>query len=156
VRGATGWQWRQDDVLSLERKHQIANFADFCNDCGNCDIFCPEDGGPYVIKPRFFGHESDWRQSSHLDGFLLERRADQDVVHGRFDGHEYRIEVSGDRFAYSGAGFELRFDAADPATTLEGEGQDEVDLTFCHIMDYLRRAILDGAQVNYVNSLKGQ
>ena len=26
----------------VERKEQIANFADYCNHCGNCDTFCPE------------------------------------------------------------------------------------------------------------------
>jgi len=165
VRADGAWQWRQDDTLNLARKHQIANFADFCNDCGHCDIFCPEDGGPYVVKPRFFGHESDW-QSSPLDGFLLQRDAERDIVRGRFAGREYRIEVTGELFTYSGEGFELRFDSREPASTLEGtatsggrtiEGEDreEVDLTFCHIMDYLRRAILDAGQVNYINSLQG-
>jgi putative selenate reductase len=32
----------------------IGNVADLCNDCGNCDVFCPEDGGPQRLKPRFF------------------------------------------------------------------------------------------------------
>ncbi len=31
--------------LSVKRKRQFANYADFCNDCGNCDVFCPEEGG---------------------------------------------------------------------------------------------------------------
>ncbi|GIS37006.1 MAG: hypothetical protein Ct9H90mP9_0360 [Pseudomonadota bacterium] len=48
--------------MVLEKKHQIANFADFCNECGNCDIFCPEDGGPYVLKPRFFGSRESFRE----------------------------------------------------------------------------------------------
>ena len=43
-----------DGTLAIREKHQIGNFADFCNDCGNCDVFCPEDGGPYVLKPRVF------------------------------------------------------------------------------------------------------
>ena len=40
------WSVEESGKLVLEKKHQIANFADFCNECGNCDIFCPEDGGP--------------------------------------------------------------------------------------------------------------
>ncbi|RMH14464.1 MAG: glutamate synthase, partial [Planctomycetota bacterium] len=42
-----GWHAREEGVLELTQRHQIANFADFCNECGNCDVFCPEDGGPY-------------------------------------------------------------------------------------------------------------
>src|SRR5262249_7941551 len=41
--------------FKISKSHQLANFADFCNECGNCDVFCPEDGGPYIEKPRFFG-----------------------------------------------------------------------------------------------------
>ncbi|MBM4167495.1 MAG: glutamate synthase, partial [Ignavibacteria bacterium] len=49
--------WKEIDggIFSVKDKHQIANFADACNECGNCDVFCPEDGGPYIEKPRFFG-----------------------------------------------------------------------------------------------------
>ncbi|MCG8605746.1 hypothetical protein MJD09_12215, partial [bacterium] len=31
----------------LNKKHQIANLADFCNECGDCDTYCPEYGGPF-------------------------------------------------------------------------------------------------------------
>ena len=48
-------------VFEVTKAHQIANFQDFCNECGNCDIFCPEDGGPYIEKPRFFGSLDAWR-----------------------------------------------------------------------------------------------
>ncbi|NNE09003.1 MAG: glutamate synthase, partial [Gemmatimonadetes bacterium] len=58
---AIGWDAAEGETIVLNEKHQIANFADFCNECGNCDIFCPEDGGPYIIKPRFFGSGEDWR-----------------------------------------------------------------------------------------------
>jgi len=34
--------------------------ADFCDDCGNCDVFCPEDGGPHLIKPLTFLHLLEW------------------------------------------------------------------------------------------------
>ena len=33
-------------VLRVMKAHQLANYADACNECGNCDIFCPEEGGP--------------------------------------------------------------------------------------------------------------
>ena len=67
------WSVEESGKLVLEKKHQIANFADFCNECGNCDIFCPEDGGPYVLKPRFFGSRESFREFSNHDGFFIER-----------------------------------------------------------------------------------
>ena len=50
------WVWRHEKSRVLTARHQIGVFADFCNECGNCDVFCPEDGGPFCAKPRFFFH----------------------------------------------------------------------------------------------------
>jgi putative selenate reductase len=66
---------RTEGTLTVEKKHQIANYADFCNECGNCDVFCPEDGGPYLIKPRFFGSREELEKHAHRDGFFVERTA---------------------------------------------------------------------------------
>ena len=79
--------------FEARERHQIANFQDFCNDCGNCDTFCPEDGGPYLEKPRFFGSLADWREQGARDGFFVERRTDRDTMWGRLSGVEYRLEV---------------------------------------------------------------
>ena len=31
---------------------QIVNLADFCNECGNCESFCPSADRPWADKPR--------------------------------------------------------------------------------------------------------
>jgi putative selenate reductase len=79
--------------LAVRERHQIATFQDFCNDCGNCDTFCPEEGGPYLVKPRFFGSLEDWRRMADRDGFFVRRRDGVDVMWGRLRGVEYRLEV---------------------------------------------------------------
>jgi putative selenate reductase len=100
-----------ESPYSVERTHQLANFADFCNECGNCDVFCPEDGGPYVIKPRFFGGEASYREGKHLDGFYLERvLPGGSRLRGRIDGVEHTLVcVPGapDRFEDDGVAAEL-------------------------------------------------
>jgi putative selenate reductase len=156
VRGAGGWEWRSGEPLRLAEKHQIGNFADFCNDCGNCDVFCPEDGGPYVVKPRFFLRRADFLEAAELDGFWLRREDNGDTIRGRFSGAEYRLEVASGRYVFSGEGFRLTFDEANPAATVKGEGPEEIDLTYCFIMDWMRRAVLDGPAVNYLNSARGE
>jgi putative selenate reductase len=75
------------------KAHQIANFQDFCNECGNCDVFCPEDGGPYIEKPRFFGSLQAWTAFRGRDGFFAARGADGEAMWGRIRGREYRLEV---------------------------------------------------------------
>jgi len=39
--------------INFEQTTQIINIRDFCNECGNCTTFCPTDGEPYRIKPKF-------------------------------------------------------------------------------------------------------
>jgi putative selenate reductase len=147
------WHWHRQEPLRLEQRHQIGNFVDFCNDCGNCDIFCPEDGGPYVMKPRFFGHENDWRQARHLDGFFLTSGDGGDRMLGRLGGREFSLETDGARLSFSSTDFRVTFDPNAPEETLEGEAAGEVDLTYCHIMDYLRRAVLESRHPTYVATL---
>ncbi|MEK9146360.1 MAG: glutamate synthase, partial [Elusimicrobiota bacterium] len=145
------WESVPNGSLKLERKHQIGNFADFCNECGNCDVFCPEDGGPYVLKPRFFGSLESWRELKSRDGFFLEHTGGEESVFGRFEGLEYRLAVSGELAAYSGPGFALAFRREDPEGTVSGHAEGEVDMAYYRIMDRLRQAIL-GAEVNYLNA----
>ena len=128
-RSGSGWIRRSAGSVKFERKQQIANYADFCNECGNCDIFCPEHGGPYRLKPRFFGSAEAWREAPDRDGFFLE---DPDTLHGRFEKKEFRLAVGKDGVEYSGPGFRLRFNPADIPDSVRGTAEGEVDLTYYH------------------------
>jgi putative selenate reductase len=79
--------------FEVRERHQIATFQDFCNDCGNCDTFCPEDGGPYLQKPRFFGSLEAWRCRSDRDGFFVRTCEGGHLMWGRLGGVTYRLEV---------------------------------------------------------------
>ena len=75
---ATGGSFRRrrTDARDGRRKaspHQIANWADACNDCGNCDVFCPEDGGPYIEKPRLFSSLASFLADAPRPGFFVRR-----------------------------------------------------------------------------------
>ncbi|MHB8418050.1 MAG: hypothetical protein ACYDCL_08230 [Myxococcales bacterium] len=142
---------RTEGTLAVRERHQIGNVADFCNECGNCDVFCPEDGGPYVLKPRFFGSLEHWRRLATHDGFHLERRNGRDVVHGRFKGREYALAIEAGEASYTGPGFELRFAEASPEHVRSGHAEAEVDLTYFQLMNWIRRAILDGPEVTFLS-----
>lgn len=70
--------------------HQLANFADLCNDCGNCDVFCPEDGGPYIEKPRFFSSRATLDAAAG-PGLWVRRQGDDILVDAKHGG--YRLEL---------------------------------------------------------------
>jgi len=63
---------------------QFANWADACNECGNCDVFCPEDGGPYNEKPRFFSSLETYREHAGSNGFYVDWKERR--IHGAFAG----------------------------------------------------------------------
>ncbi len=79
----------------IEQSHQLANFADFCNECGNCDTFCPEYGGPFIEKPGFFGSKISYTSRPTHDGFYIERVNSTERIVGRIKGQEYTLEIQG-------------------------------------------------------------
>jgi len=87
--------------VPVKMARQLVNFADFCNDCGNCDVFCLEDGGPYLLKPRLFVNRERWLKDAPRDAVLIE----PDATTGRFDGEEVRV------LAAQGAGDDPRAQA---------------------------------------------
>ena len=108
---AEGARRISSERVAVKEAHQLANLADFCNDCGNCDVFCPEDGGPFLQKPRFFLSPESWRAQQPLDGFCFETASGLDRMLGRIDGREYLLEVDGprDRWIFTGAGVRCVF-----------------------------------------------
>jgi putative selenate reductase len=72
----------------LTKLDQIANLADFCNECGDCDTYCPEHGGPFIEKPRFFFSEASYRRFQKYDGFYFPR---PNSMVGRIQRQEYSL-----------------------------------------------------------------
>ncbi|MCB2155340.1 4Fe-4S dicluster domain-containing protein [bacterium] len=78
--------------FEVGKDHQLANYADWCNECSNCMTYCPEHGGPFMKKPRFFGDRVGWLEASD-DGFAIELEAGNKVhVFARINGQEYEMD----------------------------------------------------------------
>jgi ferredoxin len=88
---AGGWREVGRRLYRAMKPTQIAIFADACNDCGNCDVFCPEDGGPYIEKPRFFGSLDAWHRAAPLTGFVLAREDGVFTLRGRLAEGEFAL-----------------------------------------------------------------
>ncbi len=147
-----GWTLETTGQIVLGKPRQIATFADACNECGNCDVMCPEDGGPYLIKPLFFGSRASWAASPERDGFAFESEADGLCMYGRFGGRSVTVKSGKPLLRYSGSGFDLHLDPADPAGTAQGHADSAVDLTWLGIMELLRTAITSADTVNYLSA----
>lgn len=148
------WTTRREGAIRVDERHQIGHFADLCNDCGNCDVACPEDGGPYLAKPRFHGSLEALRADPHGTGIFLRRTPDGYTARARIErGREVSLEVKGALARYEGEGFALRFDLGAIEESLAGEGEGEVDLTPARIVHTLATAVLSPRELNPVSTL---
>ena len=145
--------------LEVRERHQIATFQDFCNDCGNCDTFCPEDGGPYLEKPRFFGTLADYRRHRELDGFCVERGEGRVVMWGRIGSVEHRLELdrAADRAVFTDGLVTLELRHRERATVGTSAAPGTPPGHTLDVGAYLKMAaildgVLDPRRVNPVNA----
>lgn len=59
-------------LLSNQYKdiYQVLHIDALCNECGNCETFCPYEGSPYFDKPTLFWRDDDFSNSSN-NGFMI-------------------------------------------------------------------------------------
>jgi putative selenate reductase len=145
--------------FELRARHQIGTFEGFCNDCGNCDTFCPEDGGPYLEKPLLVGSLAAWRRTAQRDGFWVERRDGLDAMRGRLRGVEYRLVVdrSADRAVFTDGrlSLELRHGERRPVGASLAPGTPEghtLDVGAYLAMAAVLDGVLDLRRANPVNA----
>jgi hypothetical protein len=144
--------------LKVEKKHQIANFADWCNECGNCDTFCPEYGGPFIQKPSFFADRDGWLDNARRDGFYITRRNGLDAITGRIEGRNYSLIVDSRKNigTYNDGMLEVQFDAkthnivAAKALTPKANGH-KLDVKTYHTLRILLAGLLNANRVHQVN-----
>ena len=51
--------------------YEIIHLDAYCNECGNCETFCPYSGGPYRKKFTLFSLKADYDNSEN-DGFFYD------------------------------------------------------------------------------------
>ena len=70
---------------------EIVHIEAYCNECGNCETFCPYQGAPYKDKLTLFNLKEDF-QNSKNSGFIVE---DHSVLL-RLGGITYNLELAAD------------------------------------------------------------
>jgi putative selenate reductase len=60
-----------EGLFEVNQKYQILNIGNFCNECGNCNTFCPTNSAPYKEKPKFWLTKSSFDEAE--EGFYLEK-----------------------------------------------------------------------------------
>jgi putative selenate reductase len=147
----------QERMFVLEKADQIANFADYCNHCGNCDTFCPEYDGPYLKKPNFYGSRRSFEAGAPHDGYVLECLPHAQTLLCRIQGRTYRLEQLSDG--------DHRYDDGMSTVRISASGEFTLDTASTtthapHVIDVgrylaiatLLRGITDPTRVHAVNT----
>lgn len=71
--------------------HQIVHVDGMCNECGNCEIFCPWDSAPYKEKLTLYWTEADFADSKN-EGFLFLKGRDHARV--RLNGEVFETDLT--------------------------------------------------------------
>ena len=67
-----------DKIFQIQQRFQIMNIGDFCNECGNCNTFCPSNGAPYKDKPKFYLTIKSFNEAE--TGYYLSKLSDKTVL----------------------------------------------------------------------------
>jgi putative selenate reductase len=112
--------------VKIGQSYQIVNIADFCNECGNCDTFCPTSGAPY--KDKFKMHLTSASLEAYGEGFHL---ADPGRMEAMFAGEPATLTESEGMFVYedSEAKVELSAETLDARKVELKNGTDTKELS---------------------------
>jgi putative selenate reductase len=130
--------------------HQLAVFEGACNECSNCEIYCPEEGAPFTVKEQVFPTFERFRDAA-TDGFFR----DGDTLYGRLGGREIRLEVNqtANRGRLSADGIEVDLEW-EPLRVVEGSGGERdisIDTSRLWRMKTVWESIYHSARPNPVN-----
>ena len=76
--------------MEIDGRQQYLLLAELCNECGNCMVFCPENGDPAQIKPKLYLEQARFEAGAG-QGFLISGQTDRVTIVARAG---YESEVS--------------------------------------------------------------
>jgi putative selenate reductase len=141
--------------FAIREEHQLAVIEGACNECSNCQVYCPEVGAPFVVKERLFLNTSEFDRCPDLDGFVRE----DDILLARLEGRrlELHLEQARNRATLTGDGFELevRWEPLGVVggTISDGTQPDDLDTALLWRMKTVWESIYTTTTPNMLNSM---
>lgn len=89
---------KEGKAFVVAQNVQTANIADFCNECGNCQTFCPTAGAPYRDKPKLCLSEESF--ATEPAGFIIGKKDGNNIIRANVNGAVESLTALGKRFVY--------------------------------------------------------
>lgn len=97
-----------DQVFEINQSPQILHIADWCNQCGNCNIFCPTDGAPFKMKAHLYLSEEAFNFED--EGFFYEFSSSDTQLLYKWEGSTYILEEKVDCFSFEQGDLKLQLE----------------------------------------------
>ncbi len=94
-----------DDYFTVKQELQIFNIGDFCNECGNCNTFCPTSDAPYLTKPKFYLTEESYNSEDSC--YYL----NDNVLLYKNNGQVHKTVIENGSFKYKSGTIEIEFNS---------------------------------------------
>ena len=85
-------------LFEVNQKYQIINIANFCNECGNCNTFCPTNSAPYKEKPKFWLTKSSFDMAD--EGFYLDNTKNEKTLIYKQNGETVSLSENQNEYIF--------------------------------------------------------
>jgi putative selenate reductase len=92
--------------FQVSQKQQILHIADWCNQCGNCNTFCPSSGAPYQEKPHLYLRFEEFEKEK--DGCFLKTSEEGNELLFFTNGNLHQMKETADGFNYETPKFKAK------------------------------------------------
>ncbi len=152
LRPGGGLERSQGSGLAIRKAHQLGVVQSLCNECSNCDVYCPQHGAPFKVKEQVFLSLDSFRSPGSRDGFCRQ----DNILHARVGGVEMQFgpEPERNRAVLRGAGFILEVQW-EPFEVMQGRATDSesvtLDTALLRRMKTVWESIFNSGKPNMVN-----
>jgi len=133
---------KEGNEFEIKQKHQILHIADWCNQCGNCNTFCPSADAPYLKKAHLYLVKEDF--DLEKDGYFLDQSTDNPLLLRYYNEKLYKFALSGEEIYFSNDHIKLRLGSEDlriSEVAIKGSSDFELDLKIAIEMSILMKGV---------------
>lgn len=128
-----------EDTFGIAQPYQILNIANFCNECGNCNTFCPTNSAPYKEKPKFWLTKGSYDLAA--EGYFV---SDGNTIFSKQKGAEVFLSKKERNYVYESKEVTATFSKND-FQILNAEFKERNECTFDSKEAIIMKILLEGA-----------
>ncbi|MCF6367204.1 MAG: putative selenate reductase subunit YgfK [Bacteroidales bacterium] len=98
----------EDAIFEVSQKSQIIHIADWCNQCANCETFCPSSGAPYKEKSHLYLNKTTF--AKERDGYYFDKN--NQTLLAKESGFDFCLTEKDDFYLYQSDNFIAKLDKA--------------------------------------------